>query len=177
MPSQSRLVPFDVPWMVSPSVAGLNSCTWESDHTFVAFNVSLPNEVDPRGVPLDSTNPRVVMSFESGQYVKLAPCDGGIDALGSEFDTSALPHFDPSESERYSKLFNERWHREQRCPDPGVYEVEDSEWGRLLGANTLRHFLIVAPELRLDVIAKRGIWEYLRSKDPYYNDADWSPFE
>ena len=172
-----QLVPQDVPWMVSPSVSGINTCTWENDHTYVAFNVALRDGVSPRGTVNDLSNPRVVVTFRSGQWVSFSPAHSDSGSLDLQsYDLSRLPLAGVKPGE-YRKLLGDLWLREQRCPDPGFYEVESSPWIQQVGGTRYgcHHYIIAGHDARVEVLGTAWEWEYMAEQRPYYNDPIVTP--
>lgn len=54
----------------------------------------------------------------------------------------------------------EEWRRTSICPDPGMYEIENSPWLRELNFPEDRHFLILGHDAYVEVLAEDWKWEY-----------------
>lgn len=159
---QASIIPLDVPWMVSPSVSGLVVRLEEAGDTKVWFNASLKSGVDPRGVIPNLENPRVVVTFTSGMWASFWPTTGDEGAIDFRvYDQSRLPLAQTS-PEEYLDALDVLWVRNQRCPNPGVFEIESSAWLAESGASRYgcRHYVVGGREARFEVLARGFSWEY-----------------
>jgi len=48
--------------------------------------------------------------------------------------------------------FNEIWKETGICPNPSVYQVEDSDWAKSIGSN-ITHYLVLGGDYNLEVLA------------------------
>lgn len=160
---KAYVVPLDVPWMVSPSVSGMKVEIEENGDTRVFFNVSVRQGVEPRGQVPDPSNPRVVVTFASGQWVSFCPASGDEGTIDfSIYDQAKLPLASVS-PDKYLNALDVLWVRAQRCPNPGIFEIESSDWVERTGAirYDCRHYVIGGRDARLEVLARGFSWRYV----------------
>ena len=80
---------------------------------------------------------------------------------GTRYDWSALPvQLDPTDPGGFLAAGEEYWRRTGECPDPGAYEIEQSNWLAELAPSTLRrrHYLIVGHDAYVEVLAEGYSW-------------------
>ncbi|MBP0491796.1 hypothetical protein [Roseomonas indoligenes] len=78
-----------------------------------------------------------------------------------QFDFSGIAQ--PGDRDEAGRTPRQRWEADNLCPDPGMYEVHQSDW-RAETANAepgLRHWLIVGHSAILEALASDYSWEYL----------------
>jgi len=124
----------------------------------------------------DPDEPRVVVTFRAG-WLLLSPPAGDHGAIDYDaYDVSRLFRSSIA-AEDFDKAFDSFWIREQRSPEPGLYEVESSAWVRQTGAGKYRqqHYILGAHDAQVEVLASGWSWEYMREARPYYNDPDYGP--
>lgn len=100
--------------------------------------------------------------FESGLWVKLSPAYSDKEVIQDAiFDWSAVPGRWSHEGDIYEllKRSKEEWLRSGICPDPNIYEVENSQWLDETGAandkhTQWKHFLILGHDAYAEVIAR-----------------------
>jgi len=180
--AKQTLVPLQVEWQVSPSTPFLRLHAAESASddptsvTFVAHFGLLNRGNSSNGIeavkvvsaPYDagqlSQNPGpsqiIRMTFISGMWVRMCPAFSDRDVI------------DPNRFNNYTKIFEyklgqsinewlsqfrQEWARTSVCPDPHVYEVENSLWIQEVGVSGHHHYLVAGHDAYIEVLAKG--WE------------------
>ena len=151
---RSKLVPVrNLPWMVSTSVSGIMVCHLENEHVVASFDACVLGD-DPRDALEYS---RVRVHFEHGLWVQVQPSFSGRETLPPNmFDESALyPMLD-------RRAFREKWIATGLCPEPRVFEVEESEWLETCAPvrDDFRHYLVVGCDCWFQVLASGYYWEF-----------------
>jgi hypothetical protein len=54
--------------------------------------------------------------------------------------------------------FDAQWVAAGLCPDPRMYEVDDSELLEALGLSGFQHYLVLGNEYHLELVAKHWDW-------------------
>ena len=180
-----RLVPLVVPWEVSPSTPFLRLHVEECGDP---IRVSLvahfalydgPNDVhDGRSVEIvippdesleeqgEKVGPYqlVVVSFKSGVAAKWLPAYSDDDAINEKaYDQTAFscPYREGDDPHEWMQRFQEHWMSTGFCPDPGLYEVQESQWREEVGAAG-KHYLIRGHDAYLEILADDWSWESKR---------------
>ena len=182
--SQSRqkqiLVPFKVPWMVSPSTSFLRLTASESARngetklsfvatfrpraqlapkfrTGAAVLVVPSTGMHPNPSNLDGETQLIMLTFDSGIWSKMYPTSD--EEEDDEYDSSAVPQLDPRESDSLAE-FDRLWGETGLCPDPCVYEVRSSLWLRELNLEDKgwNHYLIEGHDAKVEVLARNCEW-------------------
>jgi hypothetical protein len=183
MSIKQRLRPLVVPWCVAPSTPFLTLHSSENDDEtyihFVAFNKLL--------APASSYNSgqSVVVSEMPSDFREISPGESGCYQLMRAYFRHVLwtrmsPSFSESEvieegaydwslvrgemwqSKEIDQLFadyTQKWRETGLCPEPGIYEVEHSEWIASLrppkhASAPRRHFLVAGHDCYAEIIAK-----------------------
>ena len=181
---KQRLIPLRVPWMVSPSTPFLRLFASEQpsqEKTYVEFVAYYKCEENP-SVQSSTTGVHVVrppaifqadntghgpyrllrVEFESGLWVKLSPAHSDKEVVeDARFDWSGVPGRWSHGEDIYEFLerSKEEWLRSGICPDPNIYEVEESQWldeteARHDGHKQWKHFLVLGHDAYAEVIAR-----------------------
>jgi len=183
---KQKIIALDVPWMVSPSTPCLRVAVSESpsdrpaEVRFVAYFGLEETDVNSYGgtanvfYPPYETNIKlgpkqgpyqiVKVIFNDGLWVRMLPSYSDEDVVDPElFDFSALPC--PIGVKQNASLwvlnFQKKWREDNRCPDPGIYEVRSSVWLNEIGARSLdfKHYLVLGHDSYVEVIARSWSWE------------------
>jgi hypothetical protein len=189
MVAKPRLVPFAVPWMVSPSAPFLRLVALEGNsagETFVEFVAySPPFESPPhggnslqivhppgmfRGSDASESAPYRHMRVTFQRFVSARMCPAHSDrevVEESVFDWSCVPgRWRPGESiELYLRRDRELWQTTGMCPDPLIYHTKSSPWIDSLqlqygSSVALTHYLVLGHDAYVEVIAECHSVEY-----------------
>jgi hypothetical protein len=155
--TKPKLIPEKVPWQVSPSTPHLSVSASESERdTIVEANCNLQEADEQRFV-------RISMNFGRAQHVRTAPSVSDVEVVAEgDYDWSDVQGIDAEDISGSQTRFFATWTDTGICPDPGVYEVRDSEWSKAVGAGTsVRHFLIVGHDSYVEVLAEKLTWQML----------------
>jgi hypothetical protein len=177
------LIPFQVPWMVSPSTSGLQLIAREMPaSTVVQFAAFYKPRATATHVMSRSS---VIIGTPIGTFSET--CDDGtgaarllqVEFVGScrarmtpsyadaqviqedAFDWSQLPcpWVRGSNLEEYMRLSDEYWMTTGIAPDPGAYEIRNSLWLREMGVTegtrAYKHYLILGHDSYVEVVAPR----------------------
>lgn len=168
--SENLAHPVAVPWMISPSVSGLEIRLSENGDTVVEADVAtLPPEGDPGG---ELPNRRVEVVFAAGQWLRAHPAASDEEPIPPRtFDWSAVPFRQAQGPELDTMLedFRAAWIRSQVCPDPGVYEILSSSWLRETGASRFgcHHYVVCGRDLWMEVLSAAGFsWRWSKAAPP-----------
>jgi len=183
-----RLKPLKVPWQVSPSTPFLRLLAEESGkcQTQVIFVASFglraetterqeagfrsatkainPHELADSDSEKSKTHSLVRLSFEGGLWARISPAFSDREMINPhEFDTSLIPYSNqPDDVGVWLKDFQSLWMKSGRCPDPGAYVVEPSQWISSLGLKGFEHFLIQGHDAFIEVLARHWKWEEIK---------------
>lgn len=183
--SKPRLIPVKVPWQVCPSTPFLRLTTFESggptevklvgyfalekqEESIRGFESALvvgsPYDLNLSQTKKDSPFQLLKLTFEDGIWVKMSPSYADLEVIDeSSYDWSALAYRyelgqDP---DQWFRRFQEEWHRTSLCPNPRMYELEQSSWLEETGAGKYgsKHYLIMGHDAYAEVIANGWRWE------------------
>jgi hypothetical protein len=189
--SKQRLIPVKVPWQVSVSASFLKLLAYESatdgpaQVSFVAQfgcleqgragrDALVGHSVDRVSSPYDGSERQpldgkegyqlVHVSFERGLWIRMLPGFSESEILDpNSFDTSALLPLElsPKNLNEIRKTFWQNWIKSGVCPDPRMYEVEESSWLEELRLTTkgYRHIVICGHDAFIEIIAKSWNWK------------------
>jgi hypothetical protein len=164
MPHRDLLHPVDLPWKVSPSMSGFRISMVENGDATVAVEVAvLPDVAD--GALIERT---VELRFKHGQWLRTAPASSDDETVPPGlFDWTHVPQLigDPASGspEEHLTAFRRAWERTGRCPDPGLYQVEDSRWLHESGAARFRcrHYVLVGHDMWLETLCLELSWRFV----------------
>lgn len=180
-----KLLPVAVPWEISPSVPNLKigksddsgqvsatfvghfKCDEMADSHLDPYSVQLVSEDSNfRVVPLSIKSPfkMVRINFVNCYFFRISPAVSDAEVIPEDgYDWSAVASsLMPNERiEDNVKRTRELWIKSEICPDPGMYEVENSP---LLSdfsssSNEVHHYLMLGHDEYIEVIAERWAWE------------------
>lgn len=154
-----RLVPVEVPWMVSPSGGIVELRTFEAEPTQIVVVVSWGPLSDTQD---NSRCDHVRLTFDAG-WVRKTPIQGQSPVMfEGAFDCADVPLVNiSSQPESALEAFQQRWRESGTCPDPRVYRVEGSRWVSEAGALKGRciHFLVLGQDAYAEVLSNAWAWE------------------
>jgi hypothetical protein len=126
-----------------------------------------PHETNLKLGPQEGTDQIVKITFASAVEAKMMRGFSDASALDYDmFDCSAMTYHPnkPIAIKDQSELL--RWHREEWektgfCPDPCMYEVENSTWIKNINnqKNGCKHYIVVGHDAYVEVKAKDWKWE------------------
>jgi hypothetical protein len=179
-----KLKPLKVPWMLSPSVPFLQLVAQEGSpgHSvavqFVAYDKRLEKDSENRAPgkvhvarPLSEFRPfdgpvtkpyrQIRMCFPGEAYAKVSPAFSDCQVIDEScFDWSDVPgRWEPGEDIfDYMRRQDRLWHQTGICPNPRIYQIEDSHWVRDASFSgdpspRLNHYIILGHDLFVEVIA------------------------
>lgn len=176
------LVPVQVPWMISPSVPYLRIESMGSAQpaflTFIGFfqlegdpvSSAVPTVIGDPGsfVPSDtakgSQHRLVRVLFGEGAQARKRPAFSDLEVISEEsYDWSNVPSgIQNGETPEASVArVGRQWKTTGSCPDPGMYEVRESNWLRELGLdpNQWQHYIVLGHDEYVEVIAREYKWQ------------------
>jgi hypothetical protein len=176
MQQAGRLVPLQVPWMLSPSVPEIRLTVVEDGDAIAMFDAAvLPESEDASFAALVSR--RVEMRFKAGQWVRTSPSFADADIIPPGlFDRSALDALlgDPADAE-WVVSFRRRWVADGICPDPRAYEIQGSRW--LVESGALRfgcqHYVLTGHDIWLEVLCLGLTWQWAGEASADAIDTSW----
>ncbi|TXH77513.1 MAG: hypothetical protein E6Q88_00940 [Lysobacteraceae bacterium] len=176
------LVPVQVPWMISPSVPYLRI---ESPESAPLASVTFIGFFQLEGDPVNRAGPTVIS--DPGSFVPSDTAKGSQHRLvrvlfGEGAQVRKRPAFSdleviPEQSYDWSNVFSgiqdgetpeasvarvgHQWKITGFCPDPGMYEVRESNWLREIGLdpNQWRHYILLGHDEYVEVIAREYEWQ------------------
>lgn len=182
-----RLIPVKVPWQVSASVSCLRVYASEGAGSqcrsvdFIAHFGLARSDSEQRTVrgvriveapgdfvPTDGgigAYRLVRVLFKEGLWVKVCPSHSDTEIIREDFyDWSALDWRveDSPEGSAFLNRFWDRWRNTLVCPDPRMYQVEESTWLQELGLDSgsgWKHYMILGHDAYVEVIARDWQWE------------------
>ncbi len=187
-----RLVPVEVPWQISPSTPFLrliSSEVVENGATQVQFVahfgledsqgdaselhrsvvvVADPGDLhDQSQSPIQSPYRRVRILFERGLWSRMCPAYSDSEVVKeSKYDWSAVVgrYKSGEDPPTWLRRFKVTWLDTSICPDPGMYEVENSPWLREIESvegskEELRHYLFLGHDAYVEVLAEGWTWK------------------
>ncbi len=151
------LSPQALPWMISPSGAGLRLSYDEEQGRATIDVVVSYGPLEARSGVGRST---VELQFEGCCGLRLAPIlDEAAPLAARSLDRSKLAEFDPGEDARVRLAgMLARWRESGCCPDPHVYELLGSDWATQFDAPGLHHYLVLGSAVIVDVLAQSLAW-------------------
>lgn len=182
---QGRLVPLEVPWQISPSTSFLRLHASECPQddpvriVFIAYlglenNRMLPQSKEQVAQRVPPTTEaissgagycEVRVTFDTGLWCRMSPaCSDSETIRENAYDWSQVKCTWDGEQDidEWLYAFKKLWRETGMCPDPRIYQVEDSEWLRSIGSclgTEWKHYLVVGHDNYVEVIAKSCKWE------------------
>lgn len=168
--NKMKIIPVMVPWMISPAYEigkyhGVDSSVNVSLHCFESKKtqqklVNKYNDLYDNDIPDDVWNNigylYIELCFESINYFGIHFSQKEIYGLEQEiYDTSILqPYYDGTLD------FNEIWNETDICPNPKIYEVENSILKKNLKItnSSIKHWLITGHEEEIHILSKTFRW-------------------
>jgi hypothetical protein len=183
--AKPQLLPVEVPWQISPSVANLRLELVEElslgQVTFIGhfkFDEPVEKEIPLSNFHVIPSSPEFELStisvrapfrlvrvnFIACFKFEILPAVSDLEIIQEEaYDWSKVPgSLLPSETiEENIERTCAEWLETKLCPDPGMYEVKNSPWLAELGekAAGLKHYILLGSDEYLQVIAKQWKWE------------------
>ena len=154
------MIPVKVPWRIAPSTPFLKLTVNEFEPAQVEFlahfNPHISDKEDERIVTITFTG---VWCFRGTS----APDEGYSPINESSYDWSEIQPPLPREAEAldaWTKQFNHKWESSKICPDPGMYEVRNSDWSSLAQSDKAEytHFLIVGEAKYVEILSRTWSW-------------------
>ena len=176
MPEQT-LLPLTVPWQIAASNDDLRlmiQSDGEASVTFVALlgYHALADDIQAGLIPYASSAylgmaakqaafHQVAASFQAVSAVRGAPLKAnGFDKAA--YDCSALTSVSIAATGLNVRAydFKKYWNDNKRCPDPGAYVMNNSEWLASSGLSGLstRHYLFLGQHVVVEVLAADMQW-------------------
>ena len=189
-----KLVPVEVPWLISPSTPWLRLTATEHEGVIVRFvgyfaledptpperaeRIAGFEEVRVVGTPYDHPNrleshggpyQLVRVTFARGLWARFCPAHSDGEMVDPDaYDFSTIPEFlkltggpgEPVDVAQYVRRFRSMWARTQLCPDPHMYEVENSTWVEHANAGQVfRHYMLWGHDAYVEILAEGWQWE------------------
>jgi hypothetical protein len=154
-----RITPVHLNWMISPSVSGIVARVTENESAIIDVDAAVLPAKDPLTAALENVRMRVV--FESGQWLRSSPSFGDTEVFPpNTFEIVGQMAFRP---DSYLGDFRKLWVTNGRCPDPGIYLAESSNWLEITGAQRFgcKHFVLCGHDMWLEVLALACTWSLL----------------
>lgn len=167
--SKPKLIPVKVPWKIAVSTPFLTLTVNEFEPAQVEFlaqfNPYSEDIEDERVVTATFTGVwhyRGSSALDEGQ----SPIDESLYAW-SAVKLKDLPVFDAKSLNDWARNFSKEWKATGLCPDPGMYEVHNSDWTSLAQSEEgdYTHFLIVGEARCVEILSMTWSWEARDKKD------------
>lgn len=157
-----------VPWAISPSTSGVTLTHAETDMAPECTVVLGANRLSANG-KLESC--RVDIAFHLSYYAKVGRHEDSesIEAIGYK----VIDAYD-GDAESYIDWRQRTWQLTGKCPDPGFYVAEHSEWIETLPTSfrqDFRHYVIDGRDGYVELIAKSFSWKAWRWSTGHRDDA------
>lgn len=151
-----RLKPVGVPWQVSPSTPELRvRVSEDGSETVVEARCTLCEAGKYRDA-------RIALSFDRGLYLHFSQSYSDAEVVReADYDWTEVPTIDPQRIEESRHRLQSLWDETGKCPDPGVYEVENSSWSEEVAEQALRHYLIVGHDAYVELLAAGLDWSVI----------------
>ena len=152
--NKPKLVPVRVEWCISAAVPFLTVTVHENDRVVIEFLANF-REND------EQEEHKVIITYSHQAWVKITPAIFEKPTMSEEaFDWSEVRPRMKSRVDEWLKEFNELWRSNGWCPDPGMYEVQNSEWLELTKASQLgyKHYLFRGEDVIVEILGRE--WEY-----------------
>ena len=163
--SKPKLIPVKVPWKISLSTPFLTLTVNEFEPSTVEFLARF------KPVGYDNEDERVVTVTFTGfwRFRGVSARDEErppIDESAYDWSEVLIPPLKVELFNDWVVQFNKEWQVSQICPDPGMYEVRNSDWALLAQSDEYdcRHFLLVGEEKCVEVLARSWTWEVQKLK-------------
>jgi len=156
-----RIVPLEVPWMISPSVSAFGLSASEGGDCEIVAAVAVIRAPESAADEPSAVRVRV----RAGGWIRMSPMLDDTDPTRSWSGYSRADVFDWSgeDIDEYLAEFKRRWEASGVCPDPRAYEVVGSQWIRDVGAERfgVKHFVLVGHDAWIEVLGKELSWEWV----------------
>lgn len=152
---KQSLSPIAVPWMVSPSGPFLELTLFESE-----ANATLSFAADFGPVRVESPDWVVKLHFTA-----CIECRWTLSWSPDAYDWSLMPvNFKTAaDTEEYVRQCDKYWKQHGIAPDPGFYEVLESEWlsqiHKSAKGGQWRHFVVSGHDADVEIVAEGWTWE------------------
>lgn len=184
--TKPKLLPVAVPWQISPSVPNLEIQKSNDEHpistTFIGHFkcdeaikrenflaaiqvISTVPEFKPTSMTTRAPFRMVRVNFVDGYQVRIRPSASDLEVIPENaYDWSAVSSsLLPNETiEQNVERTRSSWLKTEICPDPGMYEVQNSPWltNEIEKQSAgLRHYIILGHDEYIEVLAKGWAWE------------------
>jgi hypothetical protein len=106
----------------------------------------------------------VRISFVRGLWVRMLPSFSDAESIDPQlYDYSAVPcPYEPGQPiDPWLRSFQQCWVQKRSCPDPQMYQVNNSLWLHEHGLinEGLTHYLLLGHDAYVEVIAQSWTWE------------------
>lgn len=163
--STPRLIPLDVPWMISPSTPALSFATeWVNGYNigvirFTGFLGEQTKLVEQHGNYVS-----VTVFLECLVFSTFYP-DFSIEEKErlANYDWSRVPEFRDSVGSLKGSTdrFHAQWRNTGICPEPAAYRIMESDLLARLGFENehFDHYLFVGDDFNVEAVARQMKWE------------------
>ena len=149
---KATLKPYQVPWMISPSMSGVTLIHGESDTSpecrviFGAGRLQATDLIDSRCIEL---------TFENCAHARVSPKhdDYGLDREGFNLIDDGSPS-----GVAYLKWLPSQWRQLGYCPRSGFWVALSSPWLNELRINGSHHYVVAGRNGYVEVIASSFSW-------------------
>lgn len=155
--SKPKLIPVKVPWSIALAAPDLYLEATESERTVKFIARFLPNE--------DGNDEKVVtLTFEGGTWAMVQPAFTDRMVIDeSNYDYSEVSRTEDIELfDEWYEEFIKVWKASGICPDPRMYEIQNSEgFGYFVDRTYLanyKHLLILGEDIYIEILCKNWNW-------------------
>jgi hypothetical protein len=122
-----------------------------------------PGKFVSSGVATGSRYRLIRLVFEEGQHARVLPAFSDLEVIPEQsYDWSNVPSGiqDNETAEESVARVGHLWKKTGVCPDPGMYEVRESQWLRELGLDPAKchHYILLGHDEYIEVIAAKFEW-------------------
>lgn len=162
---KQKLIPIEVPWMISPSVSDIHVSIQENGKTQIAVDVCVLSAKNPLEDELDDK--RILIEFSIAQWVRTYPVVNDESIYTEDFDLSQINLLDSENLEESLAKFRQQWFESGICPDTLFYSVKNSIWEKETGSQFwgCNHYIIIGHDFWLELLAKSYSWIWVETKD------------
>jgi hypothetical protein len=173
-----KLIPLIVPWQIYAADASLHLSIREQGITAIEFLAlfayqAFEQDIQAGLIACDSAAylglaakqapfHKVIVTLGNVAATRCQPVQGDV-LKRTAYDCSAIPSLVPPDKSQTVQAydFKKYWNDNKRCPDPGAYKVEHSEWLHLAGlsGNDYIHYLFLGQQLCIEVLATDMQWK------------------
>jgi hypothetical protein len=152
----NKVTPVKTPWMVSSTERELTVEKLSKNRLKVGFLGFFGKDIVNDEIIDKYDNVEVIFSgLEDFRHFPEYSSDDSkrIDS----YDWELVPEFrdEAGSLAQHGEIFHKVWKKTGFCPDPAVYEIEDSEWVSSMIGNKkrLKHYLVLGGDYNLEVLS------------------------